>query len=50
MDPPKQIKQNPNVGAYHPELPKTDITQSKNYPQFGSTSARANMIGRDASL
>ena len=49
MDPSKQTKQNPSPGTYHPEKPKVPITQSKNYQQFGSTSARANLIGRDAS-
>ena len=48
MEPTKQTKANPNPGTYEPEKPKASLTQSKNYREFGSTTARTTLIGRDA--
>jgi len=31
MDPPKNVKETPIPGAYCPDKPRPDLTQSKNY-------------------
>lgn len=49
MEPSKEVKATPSPGAYNPLLPKRDLTQSKNYQQFGSSVERKPLIGRDIS-
>lgn len=50
MEPTKQQKATPIPGTYCQDKLKQDITQSKNYQQFGSTSERVCLIGRDAAV
>jgi hypothetical protein len=39
----------PNPGVYENQKPKVDLTQSKNYVQFGSSTKRNDLMQRDVS-